>query len=190
MFLLESNIGIIILETVISVYLFSTYNDVKNGKEGNILKQWEDKNKGKKMHEAKNSFFGNVFKKHYELTQENKYMNDDFIGYINECTIYIRTFIIALALISFIYLIIALIFRMLIKMFNSRKSHTMAPERLDGNQNARAWLESKEFYISQEEINSNVDKCATLLSRLSDEVKGVVTRFERDAKIQITQRIH
>jgi hypothetical protein len=135
------------------------------------------------MHEAENSFFGNVFKKHYELTQENKYMNELNIGYINECTIYIRTFIIALALISFIYLIIALIFRMLIKMFNSRKSHTMAPERFDGNQNARAWLESIEFYISQEEINSNVDKCATLLSRLSDEVKGVVTQFEREAKI-------
>ena len=182
MFLLESNVGIIVLETVISVYLFSTYNDVKNGKEGNILKQWENRNKGKKMHEVENSFFGNVFKKQYPLIQENKYINDDFVSFINEFNIYIRTFIIALAIISFIYLIIALICRMVNKMFNLRKSHTMAPERFDGNQNARAWMESIEFYISQEEINNNVDKCATVLSRLSDEVKGIVVRFERDAK--------
>jgi hypothetical protein len=49
MFLLETNIGLILLETVISVYLFPTYNDVRVGKEGNILQQWEDKNKEKKL---------------------------------------------------------------------------------------------------------------------------------------------
>ena len=65
MFLLETNIGLILLETVISMYLFSTYNDVRVGKEGNILQQWEDKNKEKKFYEKDNSFFGNVFKKQY-----------------------------------------------------------------------------------------------------------------------------
>jgi len=185
MFLLESSLGIIILETVISVYLFSTYNDVRNGKEGNILKQWEEKNKEKKLIESdarSNSFFGNIFKKHSTLIPENKYINDNFIGFVNEFTIYIRTFFILLALISFIYLIFALIFRMLNKMFKSRKSHTMAPERFDGNQNARAWMESIEYYITQEEITNNVDKCATVLSRLSNEVKSVVVRFEKEAK--------
>ena len=71
---------------------------------------------------------------------------------------------------------------MLNKMFKSRKSHTMAPERFDGNQNARAWMESIEYYITQEEITNNVDKCATVLSRLSNEVKSVVIRFEKEAK--------
>ena len=182
MFLLESSVGIIILETVISVYLFSTYNDVKNGKEGNILKQWEDKNKEKKLLESEHSYFGNIFKKHSTLIQENKYINDDFIGFVNEFTIYIRTFLILFSLISFIYLIFALIFRMLNKTFKSRKSHTMAPERFDGNQNARAWMDSIEYYITQEEITSNIDKCATVLSRLSNEIKSVVIRFEKEAK--------
>lgn len=91
MFLLESSVGIIILETVISVYLFSTYNDVRNGKEGNILKQWEEKNKEKKLIESENSYFGNIFKKHSTLIPENKYINDNFIGFVNEFTIYIRT---------------------------------------------------------------------------------------------------
>jgi hypothetical protein len=196
MFLLESSVGIIILETVISVYLFSTYNDVKNGKEGNILKQWEDKNKEKKLHESEHSYFGNIFKKHSTLIEGNKYINDDFIGFVNEFDFYIRTFLILFSLISFIYLNFALIFRMLNKMFKSRKSHTMAPERFDGNQNARAWMTHYtvrvlhfeyyitqfEYYITQEEITSNIDKCATVLSRLSNEIKSVVIRFEKEAK--------
>jgi competence transcription factor ComK len=62
MFLLESNIGIIILETVISVYLFSTYNDVQNGKEGNILKHWEDKIKERKCTKQKIHFSATFLK--------------------------------------------------------------------------------------------------------------------------------
>lgn len=63
-----------------------------------------------------------------------------------------------------------------------RYTHILEPDRFDGSQNARAWLENVESFLEGKGINDGSGKCLAVLSRLSSEIRQTITGININVK--------
>ena len=168
-------------ETLLGVFLLDTYNNVKTRKAGNIVEQWQNKNTP--TPQLENTFFDNVFKRHGQLKDQGKReLKDVFVTFMNEMTVYFHTALIIFAVVALVYLLCRMCVKMIDKTFRTKSSHILQPDKFDGNQSVRAWLENFELYLEEDNITEAKQKCAALLSRLSGETRTLVANYGKNTK--------
>ena len=166
MFMLNNTFMVIIYFSLLGVYLLNIANNIRLDNEGNIYKEWSERNNGKKYYERENSFFGNFFKKTFSWAGDEKYISDEFLEFIYQMPILLRTIFILICGVCMIYLICIIFVRAIrSSSCRGRYTHILEPDRFDGSQNARAWLENVESFLEGKRINDGSGKCLAVLSR-------------------------
>ena len=164
MFIVDNVLCILVIEAFLAVYLLDNGNKIYHGNENNIVEQWRVKENPIKK---ETSFTGNLFKKIPSFKAERpKDWKEKFTEFIDSTTVYTQTFLIGLALTTFLYLALRTFLSMLNSTLKSRsrQSALLMPGMFDGK-SARTWLDNFEMYLDEENITKPSERCAALLSR-------------------------
>ncbi len=187
MMIIDNVFVILAIEALLAVFLFNNYFNVLTDQKGKIYEQWNNKytinDKTKVDSNGNGMFFSNIFKKHSHENGQNVHeLNDVFSNFMKETGIYFDTFLIIFAVVSMIYLLVRLLTRAIKVVFKQKSSHILPPGKFDGNQNAWDWIENFDLYLEEDNIVTNNDRCAAMLSRIDGGIKKMLLNYDRSVK--------
>jgi len=170
------------LEALIAVYLINHLTKIKLNSDDNIFRQWSERY-SEKENDGPYSFFAfknSFWKKYYDFPKENpKTLKDQFSKFIDDFQVYYQTFCIIFCFILFVFLLLKSFTTLINKSLKIRPSHILQPGTFDSKTgNIRDWLENFDVFLEEDGIESSVEKCKALLSRLSPEDKKLISNTE------------